>query len=46
MGYAQSPFRGFERYLRILTSLDEDDIQLKLKQFTSKFITYETSPGI
>ena len=28
MGYAQSPFRVFESYLRILTCLDEDDIQL------------------
>ena len=41
----QSSFRDFESYLRILTGLNEDDIQLILKQYISKFITYEISPG-
>ena len=30
--YLQSPFRYFESYHRILTGLNEDDIQFKLKQ--------------
>ena len=30
--YLQSPFRDFESYLRILTGLKEDDIQLIIKQ--------------
>ena len=28
MGYARSPYRDFESYLRIVVGLDEDDIQL------------------
>ena len=32
MGYARSPFRDFENYLRIVVGLDEDDNQLILKQ--------------
>ena len=31
-GYARSPVRDFESYLRIIVGLDEDDIQLILKQ--------------
>ena len=46
MNYTQSSFRDSESYLRILTGLNEDDIQLILKQYNSKFITYEISPGI
>ena len=46
MGYARSPFRDFESYLRIVVVLDEDDIQLILKQNKSKFISYERTPGI
>ena len=46
MGYARSPFRGFESYLRIVVGLDEDDIHLTLKQYNSKIVTYEVSPGI
>ena len=30
--YLQAPFRDFESYLRVLTGLNEDDIQLLLKQ--------------
>ena len=45
MDYARSPFRDFESCLRIVTGLDEDDIQLILKQFIEKFITYELDPG-
>ena len=44
--YTQSLFRDFESYLKILTSLNEDDFQLLFKQYNSKFITYEISPGI
>ena len=43
--YARSLFRDFERYLRIVIGLDEDDIQLILKQYNEKFVTYELEPG-
>ena len=45
MGYSHSPFRDFERYLRNVVSLDEDDIQLILKQNKSHFFTYELPRG-
>ena len=44
MGYARSPFRDFESYLRIVVGL-EDNIRLILKQYNEKFITYELDPG-
>ena len=46
MAYARSPFRDFESYLRIVVDLDEDDIQLILKQYNANFVTYELDPGI
>ena len=46
MGYARSPFRDFESYLRIVVGLDEDDFQLILKQYNEKFVAYEKDPGI
>ena len=46
MGYARSPFRGFERYLRFVVDLDEDEIQRILKQNTSYFVTCEVPTGI
>ena len=46
MGYARSPFRDFESYVRIIIALDEDDIRLILKQYKEKFVTYEIPPGI
>ena len=45
MGYARSPFRDFESYLRIVIGLEEDNIQLILKQYNEKFTTYELDPG-
>ena len=45
MGYARSPFRDFESYLRIIVGLEEDNIQLILKQYNEKIITYELDPG-
>ena len=45
MGYAKSPFRDFESYLRISVGLEEDNIRLILKQYNEKFITYELDPG-
>ena len=45
MGYARSPFRDFESDLRIVVGLEENDIQLILKQYKEKFITYELDPG-
>ena len=45
LGYAKSPFRDFESYLRIIVGLEENDIQLILKQYNEKFITYELDPG-
>ena len=44
LGYATSPFRDFESYLRIVVSLNEDDIQLILKHYNSSFAAYESSP--
>ena len=46
LGCARSPFRVFESYLRIVVGLNEDDIQLTLKQYISNFVTYEISPRI
>ena len=46
MGYARSPIRDFESYLRIVVGLDEDDIQMNLKQYKSNFVTYEIAPSI
>ena len=46
LAYARSPFRDFEIYLRIVVRLDEEDIQLILKEYNSHFITYELPPGI
>ena len=46
MNYFGSPFRDFESYLRLVVGLDEDDIQLILKQYNSNFVTYKISPGI
>ena len=45
MGYARSPFRDFESYLRIVVGLEEDNIRLILKQYNENFITYELDPG-
>ena len=45
MGYARSLFRDFDSYIRIVIGLDENDIQLILKQYNEKFVTYEIEPG-
>ena len=45
LGYSASPFRDFESYLRLVVGLDEEDIQLILKEYNSHFITYELTPG-
>ena len=46
LDYGRSLFRDFESYLRIVVELDEDDIQLNLKEYISHFITYELTPRI
>ena len=46
MGYARFSFRDLESYLRIIIGLDEDDIQLILKQYNANFVTYELYAGI
>ena len=46
MGYARSPFRDVESFLRIVVGLDENDIRLSLKRYNGKFVTYDLSPGI
>ena len=46
LGYSRSLFRDLESYLRIVIGLDEEDIQLILKQYNSHFVTYELTPGI
>ena len=43
--YVCSFFRDFESYLGSIVGLDEDDIQIVLKQYTSKIITYKIPPG-
>ena len=45
MGYARSPFRDFESYLRIVIGLEEDKIRLILKQCNEKIVIYELEPG-
>ena len=45
MGYARTPFGDFESYLRIVIGLEEDNIQLILKQYLETFVTYELDPG-
>ena len=45
MCYARSPIRAFESCLRIIVGLNENDIQLILKQNISRFMTYEIPPG-
>ena len=45
MGYATSPFRDFESYLRIVIGLEEEYIRLILKQYNLKFVTDELEPG-
>ena len=45
LGYSAPPFRDFESYLRLVIGLDEEDIQLILKEYNSHFITYELTPG-
>ena len=40
------PFRDFERYLRKLTGLNWDDIQILLKPYNAKLKTYEISSGV
>ena len=45
MGYARSPFRDFENYLRIVIGLEEHNIRVILKQYNEKFVTYELEPG-
>ena len=44
--YVHSPFRDSESYPRNLTGLDEDDIQLIMKQYNSNFATNKNSPGV
>ena len=46
LGYSRSLFRDFQRYLRIVVGLDEEDIQSILKQYNSHFITDELTPEI
>ena len=46
LGYSASSFRDFESYLRLVISLNEEGIQLILKEYSSHFITYELTPGI
>ena len=40
MGYARSPIRDFETYQRMVIRLNEDDIQLTLKQWKANFVCH------
>ena len=44
MRFAPSAFRDFERYIRVVVGLDEEDFQLILKQYSSKFVIYKITP--
>ena len=46
LGYGRSPFHDFESYRGVILGLDEDDVQLFLKQFNSNFIRYEIPTGV
>ena len=46
MAYARSPFWVFESYLINVLGLNENIIQLILKQSSLSFVTSELSPGI
>ena len=46
MGYARSPFQDCECYLGIVVGLDEENVQLILKQYIPSFLTYEIPAGI
>ena len=46
MCYGRSLVRDCENYLRIVVGLDEEDIQLILKQYKLNFVTYDLSAGI
>ena len=46
LNYSRSQFRDFESYLRIRVGLDEENINLILKEYNLHFITSELSPGI
>ena len=39
MGYARSPFRDFESYLRIVVDLDQYDVRLILKHNNANFVS-------
>ena len=45
LGYARSPFRDFESYLKTFVGLDEVDIRLISKQYNSNSVTYKIPPG-
>ena len=45
MSYIQFPIQDFKNRLRNFTELNEDDIQLFLKQSNSKIKTYKIAPG-
>ena len=36
----------FQSYHRIVNGIDENGIQLNLKQYISKFVSYNITPGI
>ena len=45
LSYVASPFPDFESYLGVTGDLNEDDIQLILKQNNSKYVRCDTPPG-
>ena len=46
MANDRAPFRDLESYFSIVVGLDEEDIQLFIKQHNSNFVKHELSPGI
>ena len=46
MAHGGSPIPDFKGFLRFVVGLDEDDIQLILKQNISNSVTFDLTPGI
>ena len=44
--YVNSMYQDFENFLRTQIDLVQDDFELVLEEYNSKFITYEKEPGI
>ena len=46
MGYGWNTIRDFESYHRLVVAVDEDDLQLNLKQYKEIFVTNHLNPSL